>query len=92
MKAQDFRNYHLLLDGQAERIFAMTDDVGPSAQDWRNTICFWSAARLHSTSMAHRRQLSVKYHAEESAKRTRSLSCTTKVSWPGDYVAGKLPG
>ena len=31
MKAQDFRNYHLLLDRQAENIFAMTDDVGERA-------------------------------------------------------------
>ena len=26
MKAQDFRDYHLLLDEYAEQIFAMTDD------------------------------------------------------------------
>ncbi len=38
MKAQDFRDYHLLLDGQAENIFAMTDDVEVSAQDRRSTL------------------------------------------------------
>ena len=37
MKAQDFRNYYLLLDGQAENIFAMTDDVEVSAPD-RSTL------------------------------------------------------
>jgi DNA-binding ferritin-like protein len=37
MKAQDFRNYHLLLDGQVENIFAMTDDVEVSAPD-RSTL------------------------------------------------------
>jgi hypothetical protein len=37
MKVQDFRNHHLLLDEQAEQIFAMTGDVaGASAQDRRN--------------------------------------------------------
>jgi hypothetical protein len=38
MKAQDFRDYQLLLDGQAENIFAMTDDVEVSAQDRRSTL------------------------------------------------------
>jgi starvation-inducible DNA-binding protein len=28
MKAQDFRDYHLLLVEHAEQIFGMTDDVG----------------------------------------------------------------
>jgi starvation-inducible DNA-binding protein len=31
MKAQDFRDYHLLLVEQAEQIFAMTDDLGERA-------------------------------------------------------------
>ena len=31
MKAQDFRDYHLLLVEHAEQIFAMTDDVGERA-------------------------------------------------------------
>ena len=31
MKAQDFRDCHLLLDEQAEQIFAMRDDVGDRA-------------------------------------------------------------
>jgi len=38
MKEPDFRCYHLLLDEQAEQIFAITDDVGAKAQDWRNTL------------------------------------------------------
>ena len=38
MKAQDFRDYQLLLDRQAENIFAMTDDVEVSAQDRRSTL------------------------------------------------------
>jgi starvation-inducible DNA-binding protein len=32
MKAQDFRDYHLLLVEQAEQIFAMTDDVAERAR------------------------------------------------------------
>ena len=35
MKAQDFRDCHLLLDEQAEQIFAMRDDVGVSTPDRR---------------------------------------------------------
>lgn len=31
MDEQDFRDYHLLLDGQAEQIFGVTDDVGDQA-------------------------------------------------------------
>jgi starvation-inducible DNA-binding protein len=31
MNGQDFRDYHLLLDGQAEQIFGATDDVGERA-------------------------------------------------------------
>lgn len=31
MKAQDFGNYHLLLDEQAEQIFGATDDRGERA-------------------------------------------------------------
>ena len=31
MNEQDFRDYHLLLDGQAEQIFGVTDDVGDRA-------------------------------------------------------------
>jgi starvation-inducible DNA-binding protein len=31
MKAQDFRDYHLLLDEQAEQIFGVTDDLGERA-------------------------------------------------------------
>jgi starvation-inducible DNA-binding protein len=31
MKAQDFRDYHLLFDEHAEQIFAMTDDLGERA-------------------------------------------------------------
>jgi starvation-inducible DNA-binding protein len=27
MNEQDFRDYHLVLDGQAEQIFGVTDDV-----------------------------------------------------------------
>jgi starvation-inducible DNA-binding protein len=38
MKVQDFRDYHLLLDEQAEQIFAITDNVGARAQDWRNAL------------------------------------------------------
>ncbi len=38
MKAQDFRNYHLLLDRQAENIFAMRDDVGVSTPDRRSAL------------------------------------------------------
>ena len=32
MKVQDFRNHHLLLDEQAEQIFAMTGDVAERAR------------------------------------------------------------
>ena len=38
MKAQDFRDCHLLLDEQAEQIFAMKDDVGVSTPDRRNAL------------------------------------------------------
>jgi DNA-binding ferritin-like protein len=38
MKVQDFRDYHLLLDEQAKQIFAITDNVGARAQDWRNAL------------------------------------------------------
>jgi starvation-inducible DNA-binding protein len=31
MNEQDFRDYHLLLDGQAEQVFGVTDDVGDRA-------------------------------------------------------------
>jgi starvation-inducible DNA-binding protein len=31
MNEQDFRDYHLLLDGQAEQVFGVTDDVGERA-------------------------------------------------------------
>ena len=31
MNEQDFRDYHLLVDGQAEQIFGVTDDVGDRA-------------------------------------------------------------
>ena len=31
MNEQDFRDYHLLLDGQAEQIFGVTVDVGDRA-------------------------------------------------------------
>jgi hypothetical protein len=37
MKAQDFRDYHVLVDG-AENIFAMTDDVGVSTPDRRSAL------------------------------------------------------
>ena len=46
MKAQDFRDYHLLLVEHAEQIFAMTDDVGASAQDRRNyAVLHWRHIR-----------------------------------------------
>ena len=32
MKEPDFRDYHLLLDEQAEQIFACTDDVAQRAR------------------------------------------------------------
>ncbi len=32
MKEPDFRDYHLLLDEQAEQIFAITDDVAQRAR------------------------------------------------------------
>ncbi len=38
MKAQDFHDYHLLVDGQAENIFAMRDDVGVSTPDRRSAL------------------------------------------------------
>jgi starvation-inducible DNA-binding protein len=38
MKAQDFRDYHLLLVEHAEQIFAMTDDVGVSRPDRRSAL------------------------------------------------------
>ena len=69
MKEPDFRDYHLLLDEQAENIFAMTDDVGASAQDWRNMLCSFSDIQ---------QQQRVKQGGEESAKRTKSLSRRTR--------------
>ena len=38
MNEQDFRDYHLLLDGQAEQIFGVTDDVGVSTPDRRSAL------------------------------------------------------
>jgi DNA-binding ferritin-like protein len=38
MKAQDFRDCHLLLDEEAEKIFAMRDDVGVSTPDRRSAL------------------------------------------------------
>jgi hypothetical protein len=38
MNEQDFRDYHLLLDGQAENIFAMREDVGVSTPDRRSVL------------------------------------------------------
>ena len=38
MKAQDFRDCHLLLDEQAEQIFAMRDDVRVSTPDRRSAF------------------------------------------------------
>jgi len=38
MKVQDIRDYHLLLDEQAEQIFAIADNVRARTQDWRNTL------------------------------------------------------
>jgi len=38
MKAQDFRDYHLLLVEYAEQIFAMTDDVGVGTPDRRSAL------------------------------------------------------
>lgn len=38
MNEPDFRDYPRLLDEQAENIFAMTDDVGASAQHRRNAL------------------------------------------------------
>ena len=43
MKAQDFRDYHLLLDEQAEQIFGVTDDLGDRAHKIGGTT-------LHSIS------------------------------------------
>ena len=37
MKAQDFRDYHLLLDEQAEQIFGVTDDLGERAHNTGGT-------------------------------------------------------
>jgi starvation-inducible DNA-binding protein len=37
MNEPDFHDYHVLVDGQAENIFAMTDDVEVSAPD-RSTL------------------------------------------------------
>jgi DNA-binding ferritin-like protein len=38
MKAQDFRDCHLLLDEEAEQIFAMRDDVRVSTPDRRSAL------------------------------------------------------
>ena len=38
MNAQDFRDYHLLVDGQAENILAMRDDVGVSTPARRSAL------------------------------------------------------
>lgn len=38
MNEPDFRDYPRLLDEQAENIFAMTDDVGASAQHRQNAL------------------------------------------------------
>jgi starvation-inducible DNA-binding protein len=43
MNEQDFRDYHLLVDGQAEQIFGVTDDVGDRAHKIGGTTpCFIS--------------------------------------------------
>jgi len=34
MSGRHFRDYHLLLDEQAEQLFAMTDDIAERAQAW----------------------------------------------------------
>jgi starvation-inducible DNA-binding protein len=43
MNEQDFRDYHLLLDGQAEQIVGVTDNVGDRPQKIGGTTpCFIS--------------------------------------------------
>jgi hypothetical protein len=42
---KDFPDYRLLLDEQAEQTFAITDDYGARAQDWRKTLRFISESR-----------------------------------------------
>ena len=38
MNEPDFRDYRVLVDGQAENIFAMRDDVGVSTPDQRSAL------------------------------------------------------
>jgi starvation-inducible DNA-binding protein len=38
MNEPDFHDYHVLVDGQAENIFAMRDDVGVSTPDRRSAL------------------------------------------------------
>ena len=42
MNEQDFRDYRVLVDRQAENIFAMRDDVGVSTPDQRSALGFIS--------------------------------------------------
>jgi DNA-binding ferritin-like protein len=55
MNEQDFRDYNLLLDGQAEQIFGVTDDVGDRAHKIGGTTpCFISD--ISPTSMPQEQQ------------------------------------
>jgi hypothetical protein len=77
MKEPESRHHHLLFDEEAEEIFAATDEVGASAQDWRDhdplLVCSMTAFNFDGAWEAAQSE----YHAEESAKRTKLSSRTS---------------
>ncbi len=57
MSGPHFRDYHLLLDEQADQIFAMTDPIAERVtQDWRARRCDRSADRAAAAPPRQRRQ------------------------------------
>jgi hypothetical protein len=78
MEEQDFRDYRLLLDEQAEQIFANTDDVGARAQDLRNTP-IQHAASIHKNLPLEMMMKLVVWMSGQP--------CTTKVQFSANFSA-----
>jgi|SRR6516162_1025343 hypothetical protein len=76
MKESDFRDYRRLLDEQAEQIFAITDDAGASAQDWRNTASQQAASPPKNLPLEMMTKLVVWMSGE---------ACRTKVLFSPNY-------
>jgi hypothetical protein len=57
---KDFPDYRLLLDEQAEQTFAITDDYGARAQDWRMLRFISDISRRRSSKAATKNPLRVK--------------------------------